>query len=348
MTSGDRLADRFEEHRSHLRAVAYRMLGSASEADDAVQDTWLRLSRAGTDGVENLGGWLTTIVARVSLNMLRSRTLRREEPMDPPVTGQPVTEPVAEPANGTDPEHEAVLADSVGLALLVVLDTLTPAERLAFVLHDMFAVPFEEIAPIVERSPVATRQLASRARRRVQEVRVEEAGSGDPDAERQPGEISRRREVVNAFLAASRDGDFDALLTMLDPDIMLRADAAAAQMGADSRDAAAARMGADGAVTGARAVAGFFAGRAAAVRPALIDGAPGAIWTHLGETRVVFAFTISGGSITLIELIADPEHIARLEVVPLSAGAEARRAVLAPGGTTPPNPPEPSGPIGAS
>ena len=169
MDEHDWLAERFEENRPHLRAVAYRMLGSASEADDAVQETWLRLSRAGTGGVENLGGWLTTIVARVSLNMLRSRTLRREEPIDAPVTGQPV----AEPANGTDPEHEAVLANSVGLALLVVLDTLTPAERLAFVLHDMFAVPFEEIAPIVERSPVATRQLASRARRRVQEARSE-------------------------------------------------------------------------------------------------------------------------------------------------------------------------------
>src|SRR5262245_56594599 len=281
MSEHDWLAEQFEENRPHLRAVAYRMLGSSAEADDAVQETWLRLSRSGTGGVENLGGWLTTIVARVSLNMLRSRTLRREEPMDPPVTGPPA----AEPANGTDPEHEAVLADSVGLAMLVVLDTLTPAERLAFVLHDMIAVPFEEIAPIVERSPVATRQLASRARRRVQE-----AGSGDPDTERQPGEISRRREVVHAFLAASREGDFDALLTMLDPDIALRADAAAAQMGADSPDAAAARMGADGAVTGARAVAGFFSGRAAAVRPALIDGAPGAIWTHRGETRVVFAF----------------------------------------------------------
>jgi RNA polymerase sigma-70 factor (ECF subfamily) len=317
MHEHDWLAERFEENRPHLRAVAYRMLGSASEADDAVQETWLRLSRAGTGGVENLGGWLTTIVARVSLNMLRSRTLRREEPMDAPVTGQPVTEP----ANGTDPEHEAVLADSVGLALLVVLDTLTPAERLAFVLHDMFAVPFEEIAPIVERSPVATRQLASRARRRVQEAR-----SDDQDAERQPGEISRRREVVNAFLAASREGDFDALLTMLDPDIVLRADAAAAQMGADSADAAAARMGADSTVTGARAVAGFFSGRAAAVRPALIDGTPGAVWTLRGEPRVVFAFTFTGGTIATIELIADPEHIARLEVVPLSAGAEARRA----------------------
>src|ERR1700746_1443669 len=210
------------------------MLGSSAEADDAVQETWLRLSRAGVGGVENLGGWLTTIVARVSLNMLRSRTLRREEPIDPPATGQPVA-----PPNGTDPEPEAVLADSVGLALLVVLDTLTPAERLACVLHDLFAVPFEEIAPIVERSPVAARQLASRARRRVQEARVQEArveeeGPGDPDTERQPGEMSRRREVVAAFLAASREGEFDALLTMLDPDIVLRADAVAAQMGMDS------------------------------------------------------------------------------------------------------------------
>jgi len=267
-----------------------------------VQETWLRLSRAGVGGVENLGGWLTTIVARVSLNMLRSRTLRREEPMDPPATGQPVA-----PPNGTDPEHEAVLADSVGLALLVVLDTLTPAERLAFVLHDMFAVPFEEIAPIVERSPVATRQLASRARRRVQE-----AGPGDP-----PGEISRRREVVAAFLAASREGDFDALLTMLDPDIVLRADTAAAQMGADAE------------AIGPRAVAGIFSGRAKALRPALIDGAPGAVWTYRGETRVVFAFTFTGGTITAIEQIADPERIARFEVTPLKAGLKTQRGQLA-------------------
>jgi RNA polymerase sigma factor (sigma-70 family) len=277
------------------------MLGSSAEADDAVQETWLRLSRAGVGGVENLGGWLTTIVARVSLNMLRSRTLRREEPMDPPPTGQPV----APPPNGTDPEHEAILADSVGLALLVVLDTLTPAERLAFVLHDMFAVPFEEIAPIVERSPVATRQLASRARRRVQEARV------------QPGEISRRREVVAAFLAASREGDFDALLTMLDPDIVLRADTAAAQMGADAE------------AIGPRAVAGIFSGRAKALRPALIDGAPGAVWTYRGETRVVFAFTFSGGTITAIEQIADPERIARFEVTPLKAGLKTQRGQLA-------------------
>jgi RNA polymerase sigma factor (sigma-70 family) len=322
MDEHDWLAERFEENRPHLRTVAYRVLGSVSEADDAVQETWLRLTRSGTGGVENLGGWLTTIVARVSLNMLRSRTSRREEPMDPPVTGPPVTGP----ANGTDPESEVVLADSVGLALLVVLDTLPPAERLAFVLHDMFAVPFEEIAPIVERSPVAARQLASRARRRVQEARVQEAGSGGPDTERQPGEVSRRREVVAAFLAASREGEFDALLAMLDPDIVLRADAVAAQMGMDSADAGAARMGAAGEVSGVRAVARFFSGRAAAVRPALVDGAPGAIWTLRGQTRVVFAFTITGRTITAIDLIADPEHIARLEVVPLSAGAEGRRA----------------------
>jgi RNA polymerase sigma factor (sigma-70 family) len=303
MSEHDWLAERFEENRPHLRAVAYRMLGSSAEADDAVQETWLRLSRAGVGGVENLGGWLTTIVARVSLNMLRSRTLRREEPIDPPPTGQPV----APPPNGTDPEHEAVLADSVGLALLVVLDTLTPAERLAFVLHDMFAVPFEEIAPIVERSPVATRQLASRARRQVQE-----AGPGDP-----PGEISRRREVVAAFLAASREGDFDALLTMLDPDIVLRADTAAAQMGADAE------------AIGPRAVAGIFSGRAKALRPALIDGAPGAVWTYRGETRVVFAFTFNGGTITAIEQIADPERIARFEVTPLKAGLKTQRGQLA-------------------
>ena len=303
MSEHDWLAERFEENRPHLRAVAYRMLGSSAEADDAVQETWLRLSRAGVGGVENLGGWLTTIVARVSLNMLRSRTLRREEPMDPPATGRPV----APPPNGTDPEHEAVLADSVGLALLVVLDTLTPAERLAFVLHDMFAVPFEEIAPIVERSPVATRQLASRARRRVQE-----AGPGDP-----PGEISRRREVVAAFLAASREGDFDALLTMLDPDIVLRADTAASQMGADAE------------AIGPRAVAGIFSGRAKALRPALIDGAPGAVWTYRGETRVVFAFTFTGGTITAIEQIADPERIARFEVTPLKAGLKTQRGQLA-------------------
>src|SRR5213595_2077274 len=216
MHEHDWLAERFEENRPHLRAVAYRMLGSASEADDAVQESWLRLSRAGTDGVENLGGWLTTIVARVSLNMLRSRTLRREEPIDAPLTGQQA----AEPAGGTDPEHEAVLADSVGLALLVVLDTLPPAERLAFVLHDLFAVPFDEIAPIVGRSETAASQLASRARRRVQ------GAATDSDVDLTP-----QREVVDAFLAASRGGDFNALLAVLDPDVVFRADHAAVHMG---------------------------------------------------------------------------------------------------------------------
>src|SRR5580765_8191557 len=192
MSEHDWLAERFEENRPHLRAVAYRMLGSSAEADDAVQESWLRLSRAGTDGVENLGGWLTTIVARVSLNMLRSRTLRREEPFDAPVTGQQA----AEPADGTDPEHEAVLADSVGLALLVVLDTLTPAERLAFVLHDTFAMPFTEVAAVLGRSTDATRQLASRARRRVR-------GAPSPD---HAADLARQREVATAFLAAARGG----------------------------------------------------------------------------------------------------------------------------------------------
>src|SRR5487761_1112258 len=233
MADSDGLAAAFEEHRDHLRAVAYRLLGSMTDADDAVQDTWLRLTGADTSEVENLGGWLTTVVARVSLNMLRSR--RHEEPVgDSWPGGATMT------ARAGDPQDEAVLADSVGLALLVVLDTLTPAERLAFVLHDMFAVPYEEIAPIVERSPAATRQLASRARRRVQQ-----AGPARP-------EDSRQRKVVTAFLAASREGDFEALLALLDPDIVLRADAAAAQMGADIE------------LIGARAVAGMFCGRAAA------------------------------------------------------------------------------------
>src|SRR6266436_3710909 len=213
MHEHDWLAERFEENRPHLRAVAYRMLGSSAEADDAVQEAWLRLSRSGTSGVENLGGWLTTVVARVCLNMLRSRTSRREEPL-----GVHVPEPILSREDGIDPEHEALLADSVGLALLVVLETLAPAERLAFVLHDMFAVPFDEIAPIVGRSPAAARQLASRARRRVQ------GASTVPGAD-----LTRQREVVDAFLAASRAGDFDAPLALLDPDVVLRADHAAVQ-----------------------------------------------------------------------------------------------------------------------
>jgi RNA polymerase sigma factor (sigma-70 family) len=288
MDEHDWLAERFEQNRPHLRTVAYRVLGSFSEADDAVQETWLRLSRSGADDVENLSGWLTTVVARVSLNMLRSRMSRREEPMDPPALEQD-----GQAAGGTDPEQEALLADSVGLALLVVLDTLTPAERLAFVLHDMFAMPFEEIAPIVDRSPAAARQLASRGRRRVQQADFE------PDTP----ETGRQREVVAAFLAASREGDFEALLAMLDPDIVLRVDDAAALMGAAG-------------ATGAAAVAGTFCGRALAARPALIDGAAGAIWAQGGVTRVVFSFTITSGKVTAMELIADPGRIGQLEVIP--------------------------------
>ena len=228
------LAERFEANRTHLRAVAYRMLGSLSEADDAVQEAWLRLSRSDTSGVENLGGWLTTVVARVCLDMLRSRKSRREEPLD-----AHVPEPIVSREDGIDPEHEALLADSVGLALLVVLETLAPAERLAFVLHDMFAVPFDEIAPIVGRSPTAARQLASRARRRVQ------GAATVPDAD-----LTRQREVVDAFLAASRGGDFDALLAVLDPDVVLRADRAAVPAGA-SREVRGAAAVAEQALLGA-------------------------------------------------------------------------------------------------
>src|SRR6266536_1534889 len=201
------LAEQFEAQRPHLRAVAYRMLGSLSEADDAVQESWLHLSRSGTSGVENLGGWLTTVVARVCLDMLRSRKSRQEDPLGPHVP-----DPIVGHADGSDPEHEAQLADSVGLALLVILETLAPAERVAFVLHDMFDLPFDEIAPIVARSPTAARQLASRARRRVR-------GAATPDAD-----LTRQREVIDAFLAAARGGDFDALLAVLDPDVVLRAD----------------------------------------------------------------------------------------------------------------------------
>ena len=294
MDERDWLAARFEENRPRLRAVAYRVLGSASEADDAVQEAWLRFSRAGADEVENLGGWLTTIVARVSLNMLQSRRLRREDPIDAGA-GDAV-------AGGTDPEQEAVLADSVGLALLVVLDTLTPAERLAFVLHDMFAMPFDQIAPIVDRSPAAARQLASRARRRVQQADTPPAAA-----------VTRRREIVGAFLAASRAGDFDALLAMLDPDIVLRADTVAAQMGGISE------------VRGATAAAATFSGRAKGARLALIDGVPGMMWAHRGQVRVVFDFIISGGRIVAIEMIADPEHLAQLEVVPALSGEPVAR-----------------------
>ncbi len=288
MDARDWLAERFEENRAHLSVVAYRMLGSLAEADDAVQEAWLRLSRSGTGGVENLGGWLRTVVARVCLDMLRSRESRREEPM-----GVHVPEPTVSREDGIDPEHEALLGDSVGLALLVVLDTLDPAERVAFVLHDMFAVPFDEIAPIVGRSPTAARQLASRARRRVQGARVPDA---DP---------TRQREVVDAFLAASRGGDFDALVAVLDPDVVLRADRAAVDAGASQE------------VRGAAAVAETFSGRARAAQPALVNGAVGLVWAPGGRPRVVFDFRITRGKIVEIDILADPERLRHLDLTVL-------------------------------
>jgi RNA polymerase sigma factor (sigma-70 family) len=280
------LAERFEQNRTQLRAVAYRMLGSASEADDAVQEAWLRLSRSDAREVENLGGWLRTVVARICLDMLRSRTSRREEPW-----AAHLPEPVASADSAADPEHEALLADSVGPALLVVLETLSPAERIAFVLHDMFGVPFDEIAPIVERSPEATRKLASRARRRVQGA----PEIGDVDR-------ARQRRIVEAFLAASRDGDFEALLAVLDPDVVLRADSAAVAMGATAE------------VCGAAAVAETFEGRARAARPALVGGAPGLVWMQRGRPQIAFRFEFSDDRIVGIDLIGDPERLG--EVAP--------------------------------
>ncbi|GII53571.1 DNA-directed RNA polymerase sigma-70 factor [Planotetraspora thailandica] len=292
MNEGEWLTERFEEHRPRLRAVAYRMLGSVSEADDAVQDAWLRLSRTDTGGVENLGAWLTTVVARVCLNVLRSRERRREEPLE-----VHMPDPIISPESGADPEHEAVLADSVGLALLVVLETLTPAERLAFVLHDMFAVPFEEIASMIERSPDAARQLASRARRRVRG----QAPAPDPD-------LSRQRDVVNAFFAAARDGDFDALVAVLDPDIVLRSDGGAAR----------ARFTVM--ITGARAVAAqaiTFGGLSPFARPALVNGAAGVVVATNGRPLSVMAFTVTDGKIVAIDVLSDPERLSRLDLTVL-------------------------------
>jgi RNA polymerase sigma factor (sigma-70 family) len=283
----DRLAEAFEANRTHLRAVGYRMLGSVSEADDAVQEAWLRLSRTDPSGVENLGGWLTTVVARVCLDMLRSRRSRREEPLGPHLP-----EPIVSRADGVDPEHQALLADSVGLALLVVLETLTPAERLAFVLHDMFAVPFDEIAPIVERSPTAARQLASRARRRVQ------GAAPVPDAD-----LVRQREVVDAFLAAAREGDFEALVAVLDPDVVLRVDGG---VGGASRE-----------VRGASAVARRalrFTGRAPFARPALVNGAAGAVVAAGGRPLAVAGCTVAGGRIVEIDLLTDPVRLRDLNL----------------------------------
>jgi RNA polymerase sigma factor (sigma-70 family) len=292
MNERDWLAERFEEHRTRLRAVAYRMLGSLSEADDAVQEAWLRLSRTDADEIENLGGWLTTVVARVSLSMLRSRKSRREQPLD-----VHVPEPIVDRADGTDPEHEALLADAVGLALLVVLETLSPAERLAFVLHDMFGVAYDEIAPIVDRSPEAARQLASRGRRRVQGERT------IPDVG-----LEAQREVVNAFLAAARDGDFDALVAVLDPDVVLRADRGALGPGR-SRE-----------VHGAEAVAGQalnYARLDLRTQPALVNGAVGLVTTRDGEPFSVGGCIVRDGKIVEIDILADPERLRRLDLTVL-------------------------------
>ncbi|HWN33127.1 MAG TPA: RNA polymerase sigma factor SigJ [Pseudonocardia sp.] len=294
MDENEWLARRFEEHRPHLRAVAYRMLGSLAEADDAVQESWLRLSRADTDDVRNLGGFLTTIVARVCLNMLRSRTSRREEPLD-----VHVPDPIVSPSTGLDPEQQVLLADSVGLALLVVLQTLAPAERLAFVLHDMFGMAFDEIAPIVDRSPTAARQLASRARRRVR-------GTA-PEPETDP---IRQREVVDAFLAASHAGDFEALVAVLAPDVVLRADSGAAAAG----------VGASAVIHGAENVANqalSFARFAHFGRPALVNGAAGLVTVAEGRPRAVLGFTVRDGRIVEINILADPERVSQIDLTVL-------------------------------
>ncbi|TDC67553.1 sigma-70 family RNA polymerase sigma factor [Streptomyces hainanensis] len=292
MDREQRLVERFEADRPHLRAVAYRLLGSLSEADDALQDAWVRASRADIAAVENLSGWLTTVVTRVCLNLLRARGARREEPLD-------TWEPGTELPDGVDPEQEALTADAVGVALLVVLDALTPAERVAFVLHDMFAVPFDDIAPMIERSPAATRQLASRARRRVR------GAAPAPEAD-----LTRQREVVAAFLAATRAGHFASLLSLLDPDVVLRADAMVvptpqpvtlrgAEIVAESALAAVGRAG--------------FAGLA------LLDGAVGVVMAPFGRLRLVLAFTVVADRVTEIEVIAEPERLRRIDLVALDA-----------------------------
>ncbi|MFD4563579.1 sigma-70 family RNA polymerase sigma factor [Streptomyces sp. NPDC058467] len=282
------LAERFESHRGHLRAVAYRMLGSLAEADDAVQEAWLKLSRADASRVDNLGGWLTTVVGRVCLDMLRSRRTRGEEPLEVR-PGVRMPEPVLSPVSGVDPEQEVLLADSVGLALLVVLEQLAPAERLAFVLHDLFAVPYEEIAPIVGRTPAASRQLASRARRRVQ------GGAPAPDPD-----LARQRAVVDAFLAAARDGDFDALVAVLDPDVVARSE------GGVTAGAVAVASGASG-----------FAHLARIAQPALVNGAAGVVVVAEGRPVGVLAFTVVHGRIAVIDILNDPERLAGLDVTVL-------------------------------
>jgi RNA polymerase sigma-70 factor (ECF subfamily) len=283
MMDDERLALRFEQDRGHLHAVAYRLLGSRAEADDAVQESWLRLNRSDVTAVDNLTGWLTTVVARISLDMLRARTTRREQTWE--------AQHAELAAAGVDPEQEALVADAVGEALLVVLGTLSPAERVSFVLHDMFDLPFDEIAPLVGRTAVATRQLASRARRR---VRGAEPASGDTR--------EQTRAVVSAFLKASREGDLDALLAVLAPDVTAHADEATVSAGAEAE------------VRGSAAVAATFSGRARAARLALVDGEVAAVWTHHGEPRVVFFFTVDGDLVTQIEMVADPNTLGALAI----------------------------------
>jgi RNA polymerase sigma-70 factor (ECF subfamily) len=287
----DDLATRFEANRQRLQSVAYRILGSITEAEDAVQETWLRLNRTDPDSIDNLGGWLTTVLSRVCLGVLRSRRSRPEEPM---VGDEP------DPGPG-GPEEEALLADALGPALLMVLDTLGPAERLAFVLHDLFAVPFEDIAPIVDRSPAAARQLASRARRRIQGV-----DQAHPDDRR------RQQAIVEAFLAASRRGDLETLVSLLDPDAVLRADPAAVRSATANRDRGAPVLAAE--VRGGRAVATALSGQAAAAQTALIEGTPGAVWAPGGRPRAIFAFRIIGDAVTEIEIVTEPSVVKALQV----------------------------------
>jgi RNA polymerase sigma factor (sigma-70 family) len=296
------LAEQFEANRKHLGTVAYRMLGSRSEAEDAVQEAWLRLSRTDTADVENLGGWLTTVVARVCLDMLRSKKSRREEPLNAYAPDE-----IEDREESANPERDTLMADSVGLAMLVVLEMLTPAERVAFVLHDMFDLPFDDIAPIVGRTPTAARQLASRARRRVQ-------GAEPPETTRE-----RQRKIVDAFLAAARGDDFSALLEMLDPEVVLHADPVAVEVSLArlAQGVAAPRLAPE--IRGSAAVAETFFGRAQAARMALVDGAAGLVWAVGERPRAVFNFTIVGEKIVAIDLVADPERIGEMDVAILGS-----------------------------
>jgi RNA polymerase sigma-70 factor (ECF subfamily) len=303
MDQAEWLSERFEEHRGRLRSVAYRMLGSLAEADDAVQDAWLRASRSDADEIENLAGWFTTIVARVCLNMLRARNVRGEQPVDFHVPDPVVTLE----ARGMQPDEHAVLADSIGLALLVVLDTLAPAERVAFVLHDLFGLPFETIAPMVERTPTAARQLASRARRRVRGVAPEQ-----PD-----NDLARQRSLVDAFFAAARDGDFDALVGLLDPNVVVRIDAGpsvpTASMLLQGAEAVARQAG--------RGLRSLFTRRGMQLRPALVNGAAGVVITADGRPMTVMGFTVAGGKILEIDAIADPQRLPKIAAAIVAEGS---------------------------